>query len=80
MTRKIERTQERSVITRLYDWERRRMNQNKMIILDYEAGHVTIIDCPSKDAEAVFEDFCDKNNISPNESYYMTWDGKVTIW
>ena len=56
------------------------MSQHKMIILDYEAGHVHVIDCPTKDAESFFEEFCEKNGMSANECYYMTWDGKITIW
>ena len=57
------------------------MNQNKMIILDYEAGEVHVIDCPNpKNAEGLFEEFIEKNNIGLNECHYMTWNGKVTIW
>jgi hypothetical protein len=56
------------------------MNQNKMIVLDYEAGHVHIIDCIGDFHEGVFEDFVEKNGLKLNECHYMTWNGKVTIW
>lgn len=51
---------------------------NTLIILDYRNGVVTIMPVDyGIDRERQVEVWCEKNSTSPNDCYWMAWNGQI---
>ena len=64
--------------------------KQKMVIMDYSSGTVTVIGYNPKSrvpeeyegvdhSEYVFEKWCEDNDVCPQDCYYMTGEIKINI-